>query len=211
MSPSRDCEPPAGPRVPALQAPYDYYMDSNLVKTCPKDVSGPMSSQSSAEACVASSENRFARMSSDANRTAFALSEPSVSNSMTIRVGSFAAFTDSTLYWSMNFLHVSQSDESMRVSSFSVDVNCMWLSQNEGLGSRASSDLVPRLRSGSALSYSFPASARIGPRWNSTSSIAIFGTSETSTRRSEFAYAGSVSSSRRRIDSSAFARTLTFI
>src|SRR5438093_3168395 len=103
--------------------------------------------------CVASSEKRFARMSRDANRTAFALSDPSVSNSMTIRVGSFAAFTDSTLYWSMNFLHVSQSDESSRVSSSSVEVDCMWLSQNGTFGSSASSVLLPAFRIGE---YRYP-------------------------------------------------------
>src|SRR6266581_2681020 len=65
--------------------------------------------------------------------------------------------------------------------------------------------------SGLTLSYSLPSSARIGPRWNSTSSIAIFGTSETRTRRTAFAKAGSASSKRSRIVSPDWARTFIFI
>src|SRR5207247_10313937 len=64
---------------------------------------------------------------------------------------------------------------------------------------------------GLTLSYSLPSSARIGPRWNSTSSIAIFGTSATRTRRRAFAYAGSVSSISSRMASGAAERTLIFI
>src|SRR5207249_10713937 len=56
-----------------------------------------------------------------------------------------------------------------------------------------------------------PSSARVGPRWNSTSSIAILGTSATRTRRRAFAYAGSVSSISSRIASGAADRTLIFI
>src|SRR6266508_495250 len=65
--------------------------------------------------------------------------------------------------------------------------------------------------SGLTLSYSLPSSARIGPRWNSTSSIAIFGTSAMRTRRIAFANEGSVSSSRRRIASGACDSTRIFI
>src|SRR6266540_1220698 len=65
--------------------------------------------------------------------------------------------------------------------------------------------------SGLTLSYSLPSSARIGPRWNSTSSIAIFGTSAMRTRRIAFANEGSVSSRRRRIASGACDSTRIFI
>src|SRR5437667_12278828 len=64
---------------------------------------------------------------------------------------------------------------------------------------------------GLTLSYSLPSSARIGPGWNSTSSIAIFGTSATRTRRRAFAYAGSVSSLSSRMAYGAAERTLIFI
>src|SRR2546422_5245462 len=37
-SPARGCGPPAEPPAQARQAPYDYYIDSNLVKTCPRKV-----------------------------------------------------------------------------------------------------------------------------------------------------------------------------
>src|SRR3989449_6892663 len=37
-SPDRGCGPPAVPPAQARQAPYDYYIDSNLVKTCPRKV-----------------------------------------------------------------------------------------------------------------------------------------------------------------------------
>src|SRR3989304_2541657 len=53
---------------------------------------------------------------------------------------------------------------------------------------------------GATLSYSFPSSARIGPRWNSTSSIAIFGTSAISVRRIAFTRAASGSSIRTRAE-----------
>src|SRR5437667_70582 len=61
-------------------------------------------------------------MSNAATRTALVLRDPSVSNSITIRVGSLPAFTDSTLYRSMNFLQVLQSLASSRVSSSSLAV-----------------------------------------------------------------------------------------
>src|SRR2546422_4473951 len=80
-----------------------------------------------------------------------------------------------------------------------------------GIGTRPRRWAIISSKSGLTLSYSLPSSARIGPKWNSTSSIAIFGTSETRTRRRAFAYAGSVSSMRRRIDSGAWFRTFTFI
>src|SRR6266545_4084606 len=102
----------------------------------------------SAEAWVANSENRFDRMSSPATRTAFVVRDPSVSNSRTIRVGSLPTLTESTLYCSANFLQVLQSDASSAVSSSSVAVDCMWLSQNGTSGSRASKALLPAFRSG---------------------------------------------------------------
>src|SRR3990170_3013802 len=64
--------------------------------------------------------------------------------------------------------------------------------------------------SGATLSYSFPSSARIGPRWNSTSSIAIFGTSARSVRRSALTSGGVTSSNRTVIEVGADARTFTF-
>src|SRR5205807_6199141 len=60
-------------------------------------------------------------MSNAATRTALVLRDPSVSNSITIRVGSLPALTDSTLYRSMNFLQVLQSLASSRVSSRSEE------------------------------------------------------------------------------------------
>src|SRR5216110_427651 len=80
-----------------------------------------------------------------------------------------------------------------------------------GIGTRPRRWAIISSKSGPTLSYSLPSSARIGPRWNSTSSIAIFGTSATRTRRKAFAYAGSVSSISSRIASGAADRTLIFI
>src|SRR3972149_38659 len=80
-----------------------------------------------------------------------------------------------------------------------------------GTGIRPSRWAIISSKRGLTLSYSFPSSARIGPRWNSTSSIAIFGTSERRTRRRAFAKAGAVSSRRNRMDSSFASRTLIFI
>src|SRR3989449_8021644 len=105
-------------------------------------------SHASAVACVASSENRFPKMSRDASKTDFVVMDPSVSNSITIRVGSFAAFTDSTLYCSRNFAHVTQSAGSSSVSSSSVDVDYMWLSQYGTFGSSGSIVFVPAFRIG---------------------------------------------------------------
>src|SRR5438552_1236827 len=206
----RGAEIPNGPEDREFQLSKfhaDYYMHSNLIRTC----RWLDSSQARAAVWVAVSENRFARMSNAATRTAFVLRDPSVSNSITMRVGSLPALTDSTLYRSMNFLHVLQSLASSRVSSSSVAVDCMWLSQKGTSGSRARRWAIVSSRRGRTLSYSLPSSARIGPRWNSTSSIAIFGTSATRTRRKAFAYAGSVSSISSRIASGAADRTLIFI
>src|SRR5438046_7643809 len=80
-----------------------------------------------------------------------------------------------------------------------------------GIGIRPRRWAISSPRRGLTLSYSLPSAARIGPRWNSTSSIAIFGTSATRTRRRAFAYAGSVSSISSRIASGAADRTLIFI
>src|SRR6266699_2633394 len=80
-----------------------------------------------------------------------------------------------------------------------------------GIGIRPRRCEIISSKSGLTLSYSLPSSARIGPRWNSTSSIAIFGTSAMRTRRIAFANDGSVSSRRRRIASGACDRTRIFI
>src|SRR5437867_13028998 len=106
MSPARGYGLPARLPAQARQVPYDYYKDSNLIKTCPKEVNDrTLTYQARAVACVASSENRYARMSTDARRTAFALPDPPVSNSKTIRVHSLPAFTASTWYCPANFVH----------------------------------------------------------------------------------------------------------
>src|SRR5438094_7871425 len=87
-----------------------------------------------------------------------------------------------------------------------------WYSpRSVGMGIRPRRWAIISSKRGLTLSYSLPSSARIGPRWNSTSSIAIFGTSATRTRRRAFAYAGSVSSISTRIASGAADRTLIFI
>src|SRR6266511_2747570 len=80
-----------------------------------------------------------------------------------------------------------------------------------GIGIRPRRCEIISSNSGLTLSYSLPSSARIGPRWNSTSSIAIFGTSAMRTRRIAFANDGSVSSRRRRIASGACDSTRIFI
>src|SRR3990172_2422469 len=66
-------------------------------------------------------------------------------------------------------------------------------------------------KSGAMLSYSFPSSVRMGPRWNSTSSMAIFGRSAMRVRRRAFAIMGSVSSRRKWRTGSFSSITLTFI
>src|SRR6266487_2308427 len=80
-----------------------------------------------------------------------------------------------------------------------------------GIGIRPSRCEIISSKSGLTLSYSLPSSARIGPRWNSTSSIAILGTSATRTRRIAFANVGSVSSRRSRLASGACDSTRIFI
>src|SRR2546427_168222 len=63
-----------------------------------------------------------------------------------------------------------------------------------GIGTRPRRGGVISSKRGLTLSYSLPSSARIGPRGNSTSSVALFGTAETRARRRAVAYAGSVAS-----------------
>src|SRR2546426_8934 len=58
----------------------------------------------------------------------------------------------------------------------------LYSARSVGIGTRPRRWAIISSNRGPTLSYSLPSSARIGPRWNSTSSIAIFGTSETRTR-----------------------------
>src|SRR5437763_201196 len=94
---------------------------------------------------------------------------------------------------------------------FGQSARRLYSPRSVGIGIRPRRWAIISSKRGLTLSYSLPSSARIGPRWNSTSSIAIFGTSATRTRRKAFAYAGSVSSISSRIASGAADRTLIFI
>src|SRR5438046_3910070 len=94
---------------------------------------------------------------------------------------------------------------------FGQSARRLYSPRSVGIGIRPRRWAIISSKRGLTLPYSLPSSARIGPRWNSTSSIAILGTSATRTRRRAFAYAGSVSSISSRIASGATDRTLIFI
>ena len=91
------------------------------------------------------------------------------------------------------------------------DSRGLYSPRSVGIGIRPRRCAMISSKSGLTLSYSFPSSARIGPRWNSTSSIAIFGTSAISTRRRAFANAGDVSPRTNFRKSSRASRTSIFI